>query len=89
MPLAVAQITRIILDTFEVSESEARESAEGLFALAEGWGGAGSVQPDWKCAVKKHFGERFKWRSESVRQQFLSDNKATITAYESYLRARR
>jgi hypothetical protein len=82
-------VARIIAQTFEVTEAEARENANGLVALAEGWGGAGASPLDWDLQVKKHFGERLKWKSELVRQRFLEDKKVTAAAYENYIRARK
>ena len=88
-PSVVAQVTRIIADTFVVTEEEARENAEGLVALAEGWGGVGASPPDWTHEVKIRFGERFAWRSATVHQKFLERKKATYAAYESYIRVRK
>jgi hypothetical protein len=88
-PSAVALVASIIADTFDVTEREARENAEGLVALAEGWGGVGAAPQDWAHEVKKHFGARLKWRSESVHQRFLEEKKSTVAAYESYIRARK
>ena len=82
-------VAGIVLKTFEVTEAEARENAEGLVMLAEGWGGVGASPMDWTLEVKKHFGSRLKWRSEAVRQCFLDDKKANFAAYESYIRARK
>ena len=86
---SVALVARIIVETFDVTEADARENAEGLVALAEGWGGAGAVPADWSHEVKKHFGGRLKWRSDLVRTQFLEEKKTTVSAYESYIRARK
>ncbi len=88
-PSSVALVARIIAATFDVTEVEARENAEGLVILAEDWGGIGAAPLDWDLQVKKHFGGRLKWRSEMVRQKFLDDKKVTIAAYESYIRARK
>ena len=66
-----------------------RENAEGLVVLAEGWGGIGAAPQDWDLQIKKHFGGRLKWKSETVRQKFIDDKKATGTAYESYIRSKK
>ena len=86
---SVPLVARIIAEIFEVTEGDARENAEGLVALAEGWGGAGVAPADWTLEVKKHFGGRLKWRSDLVRQQFIEEKKVTISAYESYIRAQK
>ena len=88
-PSSVALVARIIAETFDVTEAAARENAEGLVMLAEGWGGVGAAPVDWNLQVKKHFGERLKWKSEVFRQRFLDDKKSTFAAYESYIRARK
>jgi len=86
---SVALVARMIFDIFDVTEKEAQEGATGLVALAEGWGGAGAAPLDWATEIKKHFGTRLKWRSEIIHQRFLDDKKKTITAYESYIQARK
>lgn len=88
-PSSVALVARIVVETFEVTETEARENAEGLVMLAEGWSGVGATPADWVLEVKEHFGGRLKWRSEVIRQRFLDDKRATAVAYESYIRARK
>jgi hypothetical protein len=84
---SVSLVARMIFDIFDVTEKEAQDSATGLVALAEGWGGVGAAPHDWSTEIKKHFGARLKWRSEIIHQQFLDDKKKTITAYESYIQA--
>lgn len=88
-PSSVALVTGIIAETFDVTESEARENAGGLVMLAEGWGGVGAAPLDWELLVKKHFGERLKWKSELVRHRFLDGKKSTIAAYERLISARK
>jgi hypothetical protein len=88
-PSSIALVTRIIAETFDVTEVEARENAEGLVAIADGWGGPGAAPADWALEVKKYFGERLKWRSGVDRQRFLDEKKTTISAYENYIRARK
>ena len=79
----------MIFDTFDVTEEAARENAEGLVALAEGWGGVGAAPLDWADVVKKHFGARLNWRSEVAHRRFIEEKKHTFTAYEDYIRARK
>jgi hypothetical protein len=86
---SVTLVTRIVAETFDVTEVEARANAGGLVALADGWGGVGPATSDWTFEVKKYFGERLKWRSEVDRQRFLDQKKVTIAAYESYIRVRK
>jgi len=86
---SVALVARIIFDIFDVTEEAARENAEGLVALAEGWGGVGAAPLDWTDVVKKHFGSRLNWRSEVVRRRFVEEKTITSTAYEAYIRARK
>lgn len=88
-PARVSLVALRIFEVFDVSEVEARELATGLVMHAEGWGGIDLPPIDWDEEVKKRFGERLKWRSDDTRQRFLQEKKMTITAYESYIRARK
>lgn len=78
----------LAMDTFEVSENEARELAQGLVALAEGWGDVRSSSIDWKRAVIKRLDGKKKWKSETARQEFLRTRSATVSAYERLIRPR-
>jgi len=85
----VARVKALIISIFEISDREAQENAEGLVALAEGWGGPKVSDIDWAYQIKKKFGEKLKWKSEEVRKAYFSDRKTTFQAYEGYIRNRK
>jgi hypothetical protein len=82
----VSQIRAVILETFEVTETEATEMASGMAALAEGWGDSGMDQIDWIEVVAKRFGATLRWRSETQRREFESGRNKVIRSYEEYIR---
>jgi hypothetical protein len=84
----VSLVARIVADTFVVTEEEAKQCAEGLVALAEGWGD-GSAHPSWEEVVQNHFANRLTWRSAKAKERFLQGKRATATAYERYIQDRK
>ena len=74
------------MDTFETSDQEAGEHARRLAALAEGWGDSQTAgKLDLSYRVKKELGEKLKWRSETEREDFKSEQKRKFAAYEGYI----
>jgi hypothetical protein len=84
----VVLVTKIVAETFVVTEEEARQHAEGVVALAEGWGD-GSPAAGWEVAVQNHLGRRLTWRSREAEERFLRSKRATATAYERYIQDRK
>jgi hypothetical protein len=84
----VSLVARIVAETFVVTEEEAKQCAEGLVALAEGWGD-GSAFPSWEEVVRNHFGRRFAWRSSAEEERFRQGKRVTASAYERYIQARK
>jgi hypothetical protein len=81
------RIQRIILETFEISESAAHDHAVRLGALAECWGDPQtSGELDWTYRVRKDLGKRFKWRSETERESFEVSERQKFAAYEGYIK---
>ncbi|HSI63925.1 MAG TPA: hypothetical protein VLE43_12430 [Candidatus Saccharimonadia bacterium] len=79
----VAEVQRLIRETFEVSDREAYEHAFGLVLLAEGWGTPETAaEQDWLFRVRKDLGKRLKWRSEEVRKEFEALLKQAEQSYE-------
>ncbi len=79
----VAYIQRLIQETFDISEAEAKDRALGYVSLAEGWGGPGAgANIDWVYRVRKDLGKTQKWRSETVREEFAAMQKQSVKAYE-------
>jgi len=86
-PSLVAEVQRLVLRFFEVSEEEARKHAVGLVALAEGWGSPKTAPNlDWPYRVKKDLGEKLEWKSEAEHRSFLSEREGTISSYEAYIK---
>lgn len=81
----VAQIRDVILATFNVSFEQAQEHAQGLAALAEGWGSESAQQVDWPYTVRKRLGESLRWRSDAERSAFYAKRQQTISSYERYI----
>jgi hypothetical protein len=84
----VALVARIVAETFVVTDEEAKLHADGIVALAEGWGEGGAV-PSWEEVVQNHFGRRLVWRSHSAEERYLRSKQSTTTAYERYIQARK
>ncbi|QIF02592.1 hypothetical protein [Roseimicrobium sp. ORNL1] len=79
----VAYVQRLIQETFEVSEAEAKDRAAGFVALAEGLGTPGTAaEMDWLYRVRKDLGRTLKWRSETVKLEFETAQKQAVKAYE-------
>jgi|tagenome__1003787_1003787.scaffolds.fasta_scaffold17223853_2 hypothetical protein len=74
------------METFDVSEQEARDRAAGLVLLAEGWGSP-EIAPhlEWEYLVKKDFGDKLRWRSEAERERFAREHQQNYDAYEAYI----
>lgn len=84
-PLA-DRVRKLIIETFEVSDQEASEHARRLVALADGWGESQTpASLDWAYRAKKELGEKLKWRSETERKDFKSDQNRKFAAYEEYI----
>lgn len=84
----VAILTRIVAETFIVTEAEARRHAESIAVLAEGWGD-GIPAAGWEEAAQNHFGLRLPWRSREAEERFLRGKRATATVYERYIQDRK
>jgi hypothetical protein len=79
----VDHVQRLIQETFDVSENDAKDHAVGLVLLAEGWGTPETAANiNWTYRVRKHLGKTLKWRSEEVRQEFEAMQKQKVKAYE-------
>lgn len=80
------RVRNLIIQTFEVSNSEASEYANELAALAEGWGDNKTAEKlDWTYRIKKDLGKRLKWRSATERENFELGEKQKVAAYEKYI----
>src|SRR5450432_2614906 len=78
-PLA-ERVETIILGTFDVSATEARQRAEWLVAEAETWGGDSVAFLDWEFQVRRQFGLELPWRSETERRRFLTSQQTSASA---------
>lgn len=84
----VALVAGIVAETFVVTEEEAKQCAEGLVALAEGWGDGGAC-PSWEDVVQNHFASTLTWRSAKTKERFLQGKRATAAAYERFIQDRK
>jgi hypothetical protein len=86
----VSRVQLLIIETFDVSEHEARNLAGGLVSLAEGWGSPeAAAQLDWTYRVKKDLGEKLRWRSEDERTRFETSEKQKYAAWDAFISGRR
>jgi len=86
--IKVALIARSVAETFVVTEEEAKQHAEGIVALAEGWGD-GQAVPSWEEVIQNHLGCQLAWRSHAAEARFRQGKQSTATAYERYIQARK
>jgi len=85
----VARVEALILQVFDVSVQEAHDHASGLAALAHNWGSPEkAAQLDWSYRVRKDLGVRLRWRSDTERKKFESDQQERFRAYDATIKTK-
>ena len=88
----VRDVTKLIVQTFDVSEQEAQDYAAELVSLAEGWGSSQTaLNLDWSYRIKKDLGDtkKLRWRSEEERVSFEATEKQKYAAWDAFISGRR
>ena len=80
----VDDLTKEILETFNVTPLEARDRATGILSLIDSHGGEPTL-PDAFGHVLRLYGEKLPWRSQAKRQEWFSDKEASLAGYNAYL----
>jgi len=79
-PSVVNHVSEIIFATFQVSKPQAKERAEELVAINQGWGGVNAPVLDWPTRVENQLGRTLTWRCENERQQHVPERPTRLDA---------
>ena len=77
-------LTKEILETFNVTLQEASDHATGILSLMDSHGAELSLH-DAFSHVLRLYGEKLSWRDQAKRQEWASRKEAAVAGYRAYL----
>ena len=84
----VEDLVKDILEVFDVSPEAAEARAIGILQLMDSHGSELSRSSGFSHILRL-YGRELPWRSQAKRQEWLSENLASVAGYNAYLDSRR